>query len=104
MSDKNPYYSIPKALGEPTIEIEMLPGSPDVAMLADLQMEIDRKILEAFSGGYKPPRPTALRVRGNSFETVYLDNSGNVIEPLRCTCGCHTIFHQRNCPFWEVTT
>lgn len=48
------------------------------------------KIEESIYGGPIPnPRATALRLRGRSFETVELDDAGNVIEPPpRCwKCG-----------------
>lgn len=45
MSDKNPYYSIPKALGEPREEICSLPAlDPNIAeltkMLEDFRLEL----------------------------------------------------------------
>ena len=66
---------------------------------------MESKLMEAMLGG--PPRKqrqTALRVRGRSFETVELDDSGNVVEPLRCTCGGMIVVHQPKCPFYCLTT
>ena len=89
MSDKNPYYSIPKALGEPREEIEMLPPiSPDVSIFAEFNEQIQRRILEAFGASRPAPR-TALAFRGGKFVTLQIDGTGNVIEPPpRCPhCG-----------------
>lgn len=88
MSDKNPFYSIPKALGEPTVEVDMLPPSQEAVLMIELRERMERMILEAFC----PPayrhrqRPTALVLRGNSFEVAELDDAGNVIERCR-KCG-----------------
>jgi hypothetical protein len=86
MSDKNPYYNIPKALGEPREEIDMLP-SPDLSAMIELRERIERQIWEAF--GFRKPRPTALAYRGGQFVVLEIDAAGNVIEPPpRCPkCG-----------------
>lgn len=65
-----------------------------------LAEELEAKFMEAMMGG--PPRKqrqTALRLRGRSFETVELDDAGNIIEPLRCSCGAWAVLHRPNCPF-----
>lgn len=88
MSDKNPYYSIPKALGERTEEIEMLPLHPDMSMMIELRERIDRMFQEAFC----PPirrQQTALAYRSGQFVSLPIDDNGNVVEPSpRCPhCG-----------------
>jgi hypothetical protein len=87
VSDKNPYYSIPKALGASSDEIDMLPTCPDMSAMIELREYLERQILEAFC----PPRqrPTALAYRGGAFVTLQTDAAGNVIEPPpRCPkCG-----------------
>lgn len=66
--------------------------------------EIETKMLEAMMGGPpRKPRQTALRVRGRSFDAVNLDDAGNVIEPIRCTCGS-VIMHWLGCPFYGIIT
>lgn len=64
-----------------------------------LARELEAKFLETMMGG--PPRKqrqTALRLRGNGFETVEIGDDGKVIEPLRCNCG--PVVHWRSdCPF-----
>lgn len=70
-----------------------------------LAEKMEAAMLEALMGGPAPkPRQTALRLRGRSFETVELDDAGNVIEPLRCTCGGFIVIHRPNCPFYCLTT
>jgi len=46
-------------------------------------------MMKALTGPTRKPRQTALRARRRSFETVELDNAGNIIEPApRCPrCG-----------------
>jgi hypothetical protein len=67
--------------------------------------QMHERMMEAILGGSPPKqRQTALRLRGNGFETVELDDSGNVIEPLRCTCGGMIVIHQPQCPFYCLTT
>ena len=56
MSDKNPYYSIPKALGEPRIEIDMLPSAVDMSDLVELREYIERPNL----GGILPASSRAI--------------------------------------------
>lgn len=69
-----------------------------------LAKEMEAMFMEAVMGGpAKKPRQTALRVRGRTFETVELDDAGNVIEPIRCTCG-GMIMHRPQCPFYCMTT
>jgi hypothetical protein len=70
-----------------------------------LAERMDALFMETMLGG-KPQkrRQTALRVRGRSFETVELDDAGNVIEPVRCICGRGAIMHQPKCPFYCLVT
>jgi hypothetical protein len=62
--------------------------------------KIEDSLLEAIMGGpLLKQRQTALRAYGNGLETVELDDAGNVIEPVRCTCGARAVFHRSGCPF-----
>lgn len=70
-----------------------------------LAKKMEAKLTEAMMGGpARKQRQTALRLRGNGFETVELDDDGNVIEPVRCTCGHYAVFHRGNCPFAYAVT
>jgi hypothetical protein len=72
---------------------------------AKLVAELDAKFMEALFGGPQPkPRQTALRARGNGFETVELDDAGNIIEPVRCICGHSAVIHRSKCPFFCMVT
>lgn len=66
--------------------------------------DLEAKMMEAMMGGPPQKRPqTALRLRGNGFETVELDDAGNVVEPPpRCCYG--TVIHAPNCKFWLTCT
>ncbi len=77
--------------------------------LADAQRwhreALDKAIASAFFGGsVNKTRQTALRLRGRSIETVELDDAGNIIEPIRCTCGGMAVIHGPKCPFYCLTT
>lgn len=65
---------------------------------------IEAALMDALCGGRLPLRQTALRMRGRSFETVELDDAGNVIEPMRCICGYYAVMHIPNCPFAYACT
>ena len=54
MSDKNPYYSIPKALGEPTEEISLLPVDPALIELRDLYEQFRRDVHATLNGKRAP--------------------------------------------------
>jgi hypothetical protein len=70
-----------------------------------LAKEMEARLTEAMLGGpAKKQRQTALRLHGRSFETVALDDAGNVIEPIRCTCGAWALFHRSGCPFAYAVT
>lgn len=67
--------------------------------------KIEDAAFEAMMGGPARKQPQrAIRLRGNGFETVELDDAGNVIEPLRCTCGGMIVIHGPKCPFYCLTT
>lgn len=60
---------------------------------------LEASLADALMGGPHPKRrQTALRLNGRSFEAVELDDAGNAIEPLRCTCGNRAVFHRSGCP------
>jgi ribosomal protein S27AE len=88
MSDKNPYYSIPKALGGHVEEVREFPTCPDMLLMIELRERMERQIWETFSP-VMPPRQTALAVRDGRLVTLELDAYGKVIEPPpRCPkCG-----------------
>lgn len=63
---------------------------------------LERQIEAAMFGPVRKQRQTALRVRGRQFETVELDDAGNIIEPPpRCCYG--VVLHAPNCKTWSVT-
>lgn len=70
-----------------------------------LERALEAATAEAFLGGspHKQAK-TALRLRGRGFETVELNDAGNIIEPLRCTCGGYIVIHGQKCPFYCLTT
>lgn len=61
--------------------------------------ELEAKLFEDLMGGpAKKPHQTALRLSGRSFETVELDDNGNVIEPpQRCCNG--VVLHEPGCKY-----
>lgn len=69
-----------------------------------LAKEMEDALLAAMLGNSPKPHQTALRARGLGFETVELDDAGNVIEPLRCTCGSYVLMHLPKCPFYCLVT
>lgn len=66
--------------------------------------KIEADLYAAICGPQRKQPQTVLRVRGRSFETVELDDAGNMIEPVRCTCGHYAIIHHPRCPFWATIT
>jgi hypothetical protein len=70
----------------------------------DLAKKLEGMFMQAMMGGPQPKRPqTALRVRGNGFEVVELDDAGNIVEPPpRCCYG--TVLHAPNCKTWGSLT
>jgi hypothetical protein len=73
-------------------------------MMQKLSKQMEDQLFAAIVGPPRKQRQTALRARGNGFETVELDDTGNVIEPLRCTCGGMIVIHGPKCPFRYLTT
>lgn len=69
-----------------------------------LAKKLEDLFMAAVMGSPRKKRQTALRVRGNGFETVELDDAGNVIEPARCICGHYSVMHRPNCPFAYACT
>lgn len=69
--------------------------------------KLDEALFAAITGPQQKQPQTALRLRGNGFETVELDDAGRVIEPVRCTCtctcGCYAVIHHPKCPFAYIT-
>ena len=88
MSDKNPYYRIPKSLGEPVEEYSVIEPSLVMKEMIKLRDEMERQIMAAFMP-VLPRRQTALRASGNTFEVVEIDDTGKIIEPKpKCPkCG-----------------
>ena len=72
-------------------------------MMKKLAKQMEQQLFAAIPGPPQNRRQTALRARGNGFETVELDDAGNVIEPVRCICGSYAIMHRPNCPFYCLT-
>ena len=73
-------------------------------MMQRLAKQMEQQLFATIAGPPQNRRQTALRVRGQSFETVELDDNGNVIEPVRCICGAYAIIHSPNCPFAYACT
>jgi hypothetical protein len=69
-----------------------------------LSQKLEHLLFEQISGPVRKQRQTALRLHGRSFETVELDDAGNVIEPIRCICGSFAVIHRPNCPFNYMVT
>lgn len=73
----------------------------DIMQKLAKQMEAD--LFAAIAGPPSKQRQTALRARGNGFETVELDDDGKVIEPPpRCCYG--GALHAPNCKTWGRLT
>lgn len=73
----------------------------DIMQKLAKQMESD--LFAAIAGPPRKQRQTALRVRGRSFETVELDDAGNIIEPPAPCCRGWGILHAPNCKSWGIT-
>lgn len=92
--------------------VEDIVAMSDEEILAEVSPEdiqrvracFDRALEQAIFGLEPKPRQTALRVVGNGFETVELDDDGKIIEPVRCTCGSYIVFHRPNCPFFCIVS
>jgi hypothetical protein len=75
--------------------------------MTDIEQELAKRIEDHFRaammGSPRKQPQTALRVRGNGFEAVELDDDGKIIEPPpRCCYG--TVLHAPNCKFWLTCT
>lgn len=72
-------------------------------MMQRLAKQMEQELFAAITGPPQKRRQTALRARGSGFETVELDEAGNVIEPPpRCCYG--TVLHAPNCKTWGAIT
>ena len=72
------------------------------ALLVQFEEIVRREIERSIYGCHATKqRHTAIRLRGNGFETVELDDAGNVIEPVICTCR---VVHLAGCPFTYAVT
>lgn len=69
----------------------------DIAQKLAKQIEAD--LFAMICGPAREQPQTALRARGNRFETVELDDAGNIIEP-RAPCCYGTVLHAPNCRMW----
>lgn len=67
-------------------------------------LSAEEALIETMMGGSPKKRSQmAIRLRGNGFETVALDDAGNVVEPPpRCCYG--TLLHAPNCKSWLTCT
>ncbi len=63
--------------------------------IEDLFMEV------ALGGPAKKQPQRAIRLRGNGFETVDLDENGNVVEPPP-PCCYGRVLHAPNCKSWGI--
>lgn len=64
-----------------------------------LAKAIEDQLTTALFGPVRKTRQTALRVRGRTFETVEIDDAGNVIEPPPPCCYGRAL-HAPNCRIW----
>lgn len=72
-------------------------------MMQKLAKQMEEQLFAAIVGPPRKQRQTALRVRGNGYETVELDDDGKIIEPPpRCCYG--TVLHAPNCKTWGSLT
>lgn len=69
-----------------------------------LTQKLENMMFEQICGPVQKRPRTALRLRGNGFEAVELDDAGNVIEPVRCICGVYAVVHRPTCPFYCMAT
>ena len=87
---------------EYTLRHEVIPcGNADVdpEVSARFARMLEKSLRETLMGLQPAPKPTALRYRHGRVETVELDSAGNIIEPVRCSCGSRAVFHSSRCPF-----
>lgn len=61
--------------------------------------QLEAEMYAAIAGQPQKQRQTALRVRGRMFETVEIDDAGNIIEPPR-PCCYGAVIHAPNCKSW----
>lgn len=73
-------------------------------IMQKLAKQMEEQLFAAIIGLPRKQRQTALRVRGNGYETVELDDDGKIIEPLRCICGGAVYHMNPKCPFYCLTT
>ncbi|MCK1669399.1 hypothetical protein [Bradyrhizobium sp. 153] len=67
--------------------------STEAKIATELAARLEAALIATMTGGPAPAqRPTALRLRGRSFETVELDDAGNAIEPPPRCPRCGPIF------------
>lgn len=76
--------------------MEIDQNNKEEVMIRELAARIEADMFAALSGPPQKRRQTALRVHGTKFETVELDDAGNIIEPFRCHCG--PVMHWAPCP------
>lgn len=79
-----------------TRNVLALYGLRSETAMIDIKQLIEQIEREICGPTRKQPQ-TALRARGNGFETVRLDDAGNIIEPPR-PCCYGPILHAPNCP------
>ncbi len=64
-----------------------------------LAKQMEAELFATICGPARKQPQTALRVRGNGFETVEIDDAGKIIEPPpRCCYGVG--LHAPNCKTW----
>lgn len=71
--------------------------TPEEHALEKIARRLQDELLATIVGPACEQRMTALRVHGTTFEHVYLDDNGLVIEPIRCTCRWAVVV-DFNCP------
>lgn len=72
-------------------------------LMQKLAKQMEEQLFATIAGPPQKQRQTALRVRGRSFETVELDDDGNVIKPPAPCCHGWGVLHAPNCKSWGIT-
>lgn len=64
---------------------------------------VEAEMYAAIAVPIRKQRQTALRARGNGFETVEIDDDGKIIEPPAPCCRGWGVLHAPNCKSWGIT-
>jgi hypothetical protein len=73
-------------------------------MMQKLAKQMEADLFAAICGPARKQPQTAIRLRGNGYETVELDDAGNVIEPPPPCCRPWGGLHAPDCKTWGSLT